>query len=251
MSDTKKEIEQVLKKGPSDIAFEPIPDENQSPLAEPVVEKTPPPAPTVSSSEKKEVSDILGEADAIRNINDQLFTQMMEELRFSDTEAHTNDGIDVKTLELPGNIDKLMQLLKRYPDLRKVLPEQAFKDMAKPLIMSTSHMCCFSVKVKPSAVDMVKAGQAMQRVWLNATKMGLSLHPWTVLPFFILRVLYNPEDVFTTHEQKIILELNARLKKVFNLAETEHPLFVFRLFKSDKPTTTSLRIDWKRYTTIS
>ena len=55
MSDTKKEIEQVLKNTPGDIAFEPIPNENESPLAQPVVEK--PNAPdqgASSSSEKKE-----------------------------------------------------------------------------------------------------------------------------------------------------------------------------------------------------
>jgi len=56
MSDTKKEIEQVLKNTPGDIAFEPIPNENESPLAQPVVEKpnAPDQAGTSSSGEKEE-----------------------------------------------------------------------------------------------------------------------------------------------------------------------------------------------------
>lgn len=40
MEDTKELIETVLKKDPQDIAFEPIPEENDSPLAQPVVQKT-------------------------------------------------------------------------------------------------------------------------------------------------------------------------------------------------------------------
>lgn len=40
MEDTKELIETVLKKDPQDIAFEPIPEENDSPLAQPVVKKT-------------------------------------------------------------------------------------------------------------------------------------------------------------------------------------------------------------------
>ena len=39
MSENKELIESVLKKGPQDIAFEPIPDENTSPLAQPVISK--------------------------------------------------------------------------------------------------------------------------------------------------------------------------------------------------------------------
>ena len=40
MEDTKELIETVLKKDPQDIAFEPIPEEKDSPLAQPVVQKT-------------------------------------------------------------------------------------------------------------------------------------------------------------------------------------------------------------------
>ena len=40
MEDTKELIETTLKKNPQDIAFEPIPEENDSPLAQPVVEKS-------------------------------------------------------------------------------------------------------------------------------------------------------------------------------------------------------------------
>jgi len=54
MSDTKKEIEQVLKNTPGDIAFEPIPNEDESPLAQPVVEKSGADQEGSSSSEKKE-----------------------------------------------------------------------------------------------------------------------------------------------------------------------------------------------------
>lgn len=40
MEDTKELIETVLKKDAQDIAFEPIPEENESPLAQPVVQKS-------------------------------------------------------------------------------------------------------------------------------------------------------------------------------------------------------------------
>lgn len=42
MSENKELIEKVLKNDPQDISFEPIPDENDSPLAQPVVQKNNP-----------------------------------------------------------------------------------------------------------------------------------------------------------------------------------------------------------------
>lgn len=57
MSENKELIEKVLKKDPQDIAFEEIPEENDSPLAQPVVQKNNPSGEaTASKTESKENS---------------------------------------------------------------------------------------------------------------------------------------------------------------------------------------------------
>jgi hypothetical protein len=58
MSENKDLIEQVLKKDPQDIAFEEIPEENDSPLAQPVVQKNNPSEDAAASkTESKDSSD--------------------------------------------------------------------------------------------------------------------------------------------------------------------------------------------------
>lgn len=58
MSENKELIEQVLKKDPQDIAFEEIPEENDSPLAQPVVQKNNPSEDAAASkTESKDTSD--------------------------------------------------------------------------------------------------------------------------------------------------------------------------------------------------
>ncbi|MBI2723359.1 MAG: hypothetical protein HYX39_14390 [Bacteroidetes bacterium] len=58
MSENKELIEQVLKKDPQDIAFEEIPEENDSPLAQPVVQKNNPSEDaTASKTESKDTSE--------------------------------------------------------------------------------------------------------------------------------------------------------------------------------------------------
>jgi hypothetical protein len=62
MEDTKELIETVLKKDPQDIAFEPIPEENDSPLAQPVVQKSNTSGDVnASKNEAKDTSAPIGE----------------------------------------------------------------------------------------------------------------------------------------------------------------------------------------------
>lgn len=62
MEDNKALIETVLKNDPQDIAFEPIPEENESPLAQPVVQKSNTSGDvSASKNEAKETSNSTGE----------------------------------------------------------------------------------------------------------------------------------------------------------------------------------------------
>lgn len=62
MEDNKALIETVLKNDPQDIAFEPIPEENESPLAQPVVQKSNTSGDVnASKSEAKDTSSSTGE----------------------------------------------------------------------------------------------------------------------------------------------------------------------------------------------
>lgn len=62
MEDTKELIETVLKKDAQDIAFEPIPEENESPLAQPVVQKSNTSGDVnASKNEAKDTSGTTGE----------------------------------------------------------------------------------------------------------------------------------------------------------------------------------------------
>lgn len=62
MSENKDLIETVLKHDPQDIVFEPIPDENDSPLAQPVVQKNNPSADaTTAKVENKEAENKTAE----------------------------------------------------------------------------------------------------------------------------------------------------------------------------------------------
>jgi hypothetical protein len=204
-----------------------------------------------TNSDKNIVAEILGKTDRIRNCNEKIFEEMMYELRWSLEEAEqTKDGIDVHTLELPKNVYIMLQLLKNKPNIRAVFPKTIYEQMALPVLLSSSHLCCIYTKHQPTHITFFEAGRVVESMWLCATRMELSIHPWTVLPFFLLRVLLQPGSVFSNQESKEILFLREELMNVFTLSEEDTPLFIFRLFKGKLPTARALRLPWKTFTKV-
>jgi len=201
--------------------------------------------------QKKILANILGKADAMRTLHTTLFSEMLNELRYSSKEAsQTRDGIDINTLELPGNVTKMFTLLKRFPSIPKFLPREAFEDMVKPLILHSSHIGCLTTKLEINPYSLFTAGRIVEKIWLKTTKENIAFHPWTILTFFIIRIRYFNGEGFSKNQISEIYELESMLRNVFSIPHNEHPLFIFRLSYALPPTTNALRLDWKEFTTV-
>lgn len=207
---------------------------------------------TASAYDQKErVAYALGKADGVRVMHDELFEQMMGEFRWSKQEAQrTRDGIDMNTLELPKNLRKLLKLLRTYPIARSILPVAVHEHLARPLLLGSSHICCIVSRYPATQEMMFYAGRALERIWLEATRRGVWLHPWSVLPFFLARIETFGGVGFTKKEKETIISANEHLGSVFNISPF-HPLFVFRISRGQDSSARSLRIPWREYTQFS
>lgn len=206
----------------------------------------------VYTHEKKiKAADILGKADGIRLTNDQLFNEMMNEFRWSQEEViKKRDGLDLKTLELPKNGEKMFLLLKNFSFARKIIPRKALERFARPLMLGCSHLCCLGVNGRPTPDKMFLAGQLVERLWLTATKLNLAIQPWTVFNFILLRATYFPRSGFKKEEETEILKMGKGFRSLYGLSKDEFPLFIFRLSKAKAPSARSLRIPLQNYTTL-
>lgn len=207
---------------------------------------------TLSLVEEKTIlAEILGRLDVIRILNDSLFQEMVHEIRWSEEEVvKSRDGLDIKTLELPQNAAKGLILLKKFPSMRRVLPRTAFKDMAKPVLLGASHLCCLSVSLKLSPEIMFNGGRALEKLWLEITSLGFSFQPWTIFTFFMIRVNLFKGEKFSDEEIEEIKKAESDFRKVFNLEKDDIPIFIFRLSKSKPPSARSLRLRWEKFTQI-
>jgi hypothetical protein len=183
--------------------------------------------------------------------NAAMFADMVGEICWSQAETERRrEGLDVRTLELPGSTARLLALLRRYPRLRTLLPAARLGDTARSLVAHCSHICCLATSTPLSPDAMVLAGMAMERLWLTATRDGLSVHPWTVSTFLLARLALFDGDGFTEAERATVAEVGAGLRDGFGLRPDEHPVFVFRLFQAPPPAVRSLRQPWQSFTTV-
>lgn len=208
---------------------------------------------TISSNQdKSEMAKILGKADLIRTQNLTLLKQMMSEMRWTKKAAQeTKDGLDIETMELPGNVGKMLELLSKFPSMAKTVPAIALEKQAWPLLKASSHLCTLTLLDEPSPQNLFDSGYVMQRLWLEATIQSLAIHPWTVLTFFTIRAKYFPNTAFSTQEEKLLLSMDEKLRHLLSLPSKKYtPIFIFRLSHAKPPSTRSQRYPWSKFTSV-
>lgn len=208
--------------------------------------------PVVAVPDAKEtIAKALGAADVLRMRHPVMFADMVREICWSDRETvQRREGLDIRTLELPGSTAKLLSLLRRFPALRKLLPAGPLADTARKVVANSSHMCCLTVATPLTGEAMVLAGMALQRLWLTATRHGVWLHPWTVGTLLLARLEVFGGNGLSTKERNEVARIGRDLRAGFGLGPQEHPVFVFRLFTGPPPAARSLRLPWQSFTTV-
>lgn len=206
---------------------------------------------TSGRSSKLRLGKILGKADRIRVFDSELGKSMFNEFRWSQEEAlRTKDGLDVRTLEMPSNVEKIFKLIEKYPIIKSKFPSEVFEDMTTPIILNSSHVFCFSIK-RFGSKEVFEAGRAMERFWLRTTALGLSVHPWTTLAFFIIQNRFFSGKGLSEKNQKEISDLEIKLRLILGIKTQETPIFIFRLSRTKLQPVRSLRLPWTSYTKFS
>ncbi|BCB75632.1 hypothetical protein GCM10022251_27590 [Phytohabitans flavus] len=200
---------------------------------------------------KRAVAAALGLADAVRMRHRAMFDDMVQEIRWTEREARAQrDGLDLRSLDLPAATRALLPVLRRLPWVRLLLPSARLGDTARTLVLGCSHVCCLSTTAEPTPDAMVAAGRAVQRLWLEATRAGVAVHPWTVSTLELLRLEVFAGAGFTAAERAAVARMGGELRAAFGLPAQARPIFVFRLSTAPPPAVRALRQPWETFTTI-
>jgi molybdopterin/thiamine biosynthesis adenylyltransferase len=184
----------------------------------------------------------LGALDRVRFLSPRLRRDLMGELRFTAQEAQASrDGIDIASLELDAAdlaaMDVLrtgagMDLLARLDRGRGLgnASRDAFAGAAGAIVLRAPAL---------DRAALVAAGRGLMRLWLDATRRGLAIHPWGS-PFLFQRLLEDG-DSLEAWERTALTGAAGAFQRVAGMSR-EHPvLLILRVSRGAAPSVRSLR----------
>lgn len=194
--------------------------------------------------EKLLLSKVAATNDRLAFENPHIHKFLFEHIRWTEKEAReTGDGLEIRTLELSPPEAAGFRLLKHWPVVRVLTNlglSQAVARQSRRHCLSASAIGCIVVNGNADQ-DFLTGGRLVQRVWLEATRLGLSFQPMTGITFLINRLMAGVTGGLTSEQIREVREDHDRLKSVFRLA-SDTVVMLFRTGFSDPPSARSLRL---------
>lgn len=151
-------------------------------------------------------------------------------------------GLYIKTLEVPPPVRLIFKIIKNWPAMRFFnflgFNKLAAKGNAAIYASAAAHG---AVVVENRDENFVSAGRAFQRLWLEATRLGLALQPVTGTLFLSERVEARNGNPFSKENLKLIREAAQKISFAFGLNATKIPAMLFRIGRASPPSARSRR----------
>jgi hypothetical protein len=165
---------------------------------------------------------------------------LFDHVRWTDKEANeTRNGFPIKTLELVGPQGLVFRLVKRWQVMKFFsifgLPSLVAADNRK--IYETSGGFGIVTQVDDSPDSFLATGRLIQRLWLKATELGLSLHPLTGVVLLRNRLQAGERSQFTEQQKALIGQAHKSIREVFDLSDDTIISFMWRMGHATMPPT--------------
>lgn len=194
--------------------------------------------------EKKKLAELLSVNDRILFENKNLHDFLFEHLRWTKKETgKSRDGMSIESLELGFLQSRIFKFLSSWNLVRflnflgfsRIVPAQSYK-----LCTSSSALCVLLMQ-RLNSESFVDGGRVLQRIWLTAASLGLSLHPMTGVTFLIQRLRMGEDKGLSNSHRELLIDIYQRLKDIFPI-ENKAIIMSFRIGYADQPSDKSLRL---------
>jgi len=151
-------------------------------------------------------------------------------------------GFYIKTLELPRPAELMFKVFRKWSIMRP-LSLLGFNTIVavQNSVVNASASAIGAIAISATdPLDFVKAGRAVERVWLTATSLGLAFQPLTGLFFFYLRILNGERNPFSSHQRMLIIRACERATRIFGITGKQIA-FMFRIGHAPEPSAHAVR----------
>ena len=95
-------------------------------------------------------------------------------------------------------------------------------------------------------MSFLKAGMALQRIWIEANMGGYSVQPVSASLFIFQRVKREEKNGFNDLEKLQINKFANQLQKLFNQSGMKEEMFMIRINKADEPSMRAFRREFSK-----
>ncbi len=192
----------------------------------------------------KDIASMVGAGDQLLFGNKLLLSGLVPWIRWSRQEALLRrDGMSLDSLEINFLQKRLFRAIKSWP-LISFLNIFGFSRIAAlqsvKLIKSSSGVFLVASNGR-APLDYVKGGRVMQRAWLRASSLGLSVQPMTGITFLCSILQLDNGRGLSEKEANIARKILGSLKKTFSLKEEDGLVILCRIGYAAPPSDKSLR----------
>ncbi|MBJ6723662.1 nitroreductase [Geomesophilobacter sediminis] len=175
-----------------------------------------------------------------RGLHDFLY----DHIRWDNEEAlRTRDGLDFQTLELSAMDAVAFRAFRNWALLRLATPfgvTRIIGKTAETLALSSSALGAVVI-VGNDPAAYVNAGRLFQRVWLEATRLGLSFQPTAGIAFLIGQVASGAGGAFSPEQAALLKRCGEEVGALVG-DPASSAFLLFRIGRSAPPSARSLRI---------
>ncbi|MBS1772401.1 MAG: Rv1355c family protein [Bacteroidetes bacterium] len=191
------------------------------------------------------VADVMAKADRMRLMHKGGHLDFSLELVWPEnTKGDITRGLDIDTIDLTPServgfkiasdwtVINYLNKWNKGTGLERVTRKAALGASAIGLITMPSfdHSHFFD------------GGRALERVWLAATKAGISFQPISISLFLFNRMMYEGIDAFPARMAEELMRSRKVYEDAFGIDKKQGEIFMFKLFYTDKTIKRSLRM---------
>ena len=177
------------------------------------------------------LKEILAATDTAFMTNKAGHSHFMSELRWSEKEAkETKDGIDLDTIDLTPSERAGLHVAKNWnvtKHLKKWRLGNEFGGITRKIIDNAYALGVLTMP-KTNEVDYFNGGRAMERLWLQATELGIGLQPIAMSTYLYTRIDQGDYSQLEDIKDDVI-KLYDQFKVITELASDRKDIFFFRL----------------------
>lgn len=192
-----------------------------------------------------DLGEILATTEMLRIIHPRgHYDTFKNELRWTIEENELKrDGLDTRTLGANASEVAALHIAKDADAIamvRELKGGHAFKKSVQKAVAASSALGIISMP-EYSAVNFLKGGRAVERIWIEANLRGISFQPISQLIFMLARLTQGGGEEMDPYYQRQFEDSREKFATLVPELEGRQAVFIFRLAMANQPSTVSLR----------